>query len=263
MTPLLFVGMIGALVALTLYFFATKAPILPPLISEHGQLIDDQIYLTLIITGAIFTIAQLGLAFLAYKYRHREGAKAEYLLGSHKLEYTWSAATLVLFVGLNLMGQKVWAEMHLNEHPKPAIEVEVTGLQFKWYIRYPGKDGVFGRRDVNLINDAEGNFLGLDKTDPKGADDIVMGSLTVPVGVPVVMKIGSRDVIHNFGVRELRVKQDAVPGLAVYIPFKATQTGSYEVACMELCGYGHYQMRSQLNVVTMAEYTKFLADNAP
>lgn len=149
MTPLLFVGMIGALVALTLYFFATKAPILPPLISEHGQLIDDQIYLTLIITGAIFAIAQLGLAFLVYKYRHREGAKATYLLGSHKLEYTWSAATLVLFVGLNLMGQKVWAEMHLNEHPKPAIEVEVTGLQFKWYIRYPGKDGVFGRRDVN------------------------------------------------------------------------------------------------------------------
>jgi len=108
-----------------------------------------------------------------------------------------------------------------------------------------------------------GNALGLDPSDPAGTDDFVKLSLTIPVHVPVVLRLRSKDVIHSFFSRELRVKQDAVPGLEVPLTFTATQEGRYEIACAELCGIGHYKMRSMLQVVSKDEFEKFLRENAP
>jgi cytochrome c oxidase subunit 2 len=64
-------------------------------------------------------------------------------------------------------------------------------------------------------------------------------------------------------VRELRLKQDAVPGLQLKIHFTAEKVGDYEIACAELCGLGHHRMRSFLQVKEDADYQKWLQEQAP
>jgi cytochrome c oxidase subunit 2 len=98
----------------------------------------------------------------------------------------------------------------------------------------------------------------LDPSDPAGKDDIVVPTLTVPVNREVELLIRSQDVIHNFFVRELRLQQDAVPGLIVPLHFTANKIGRYEIVCTQLCGLAHYRMRSFLDVVSDADYRNFL-----
>ena len=99
--------------------------------------------------------------------------------------------------------------------PADAVPIEVLGKQFAWSFRYPGPDGKFGRTDLKLVNDSGGNPFGLDEKDPAAKDDIVSASLKIPAGKPIKLIMHSRDVIHNFFVRELRVKQDIVPGMEI------------------------------------------------
>src|SRR5713101_1584671 len=105
-------------------------------------------------------------------------------------------------------------------------------------------------------------FFGLDPNDPAGKDDLVTPVIAVPVNREVELLIRSKDVTHSFFVRELRLKQDAVPGMLIPIHFTATKIGTYEIACAELCGLGHHQMRSFLQVMAEADYQKWLAEQA-
>ena len=134
------------------------------------------------------------------------------------------------------------------------MKIEVMAKQFAWSFRYPGPDGKFGRTDLKLINDAGGNPFGIDDKDPAGKDDIVSASLKVPAGKPIQLIMRSRDVIHNFFVRELRLKQDIVPGMEIPFHFQADVIGVYEVPCSELCGLGHHQMRTTLEVMSAGRF---------
>jgi len=223
-------GMVVALVVLvlgTIVPFMKRDPLLPEVISRHGATIDSQIYLTMYITGAIFAAAQLALAWIVWKYRN-QGQKAQYLHGNMLVEYGSIVGSLVLFLGLNLMGQGVWADMHLKEKPRgdQVVHFEVQGRTFKWYFRYPGTDKTFGTSKVELSVDDVNNYFGLDYSGDKDThDDIVEGTLKLPYDRDAVARIRARDVIHSFFVRELRVKQDAVPGLEVQVPFHVSKAG--------------------------------------
>ena len=104
------------------------------------------------------------------------------------------------------------------------LTVQVTGEQFAWNIHYPGPDGVFGRTDLKLL-DLQSNPLGLDRDDPAAKDDVTtLNQLYLPVNKPIIVRLRSKDVIHSFGVPELRVKQDAIPGLTIPIWFVANVT---------------------------------------
>jgi cytochrome c oxidase subunit II len=149
-----------------------------------------------------------------------------------------------------VMGTKIWAAVHFDEAPPDAIPIEVMAKQFAWNFRYPGPDGRFGRVDLKFVNDAAGNPFGIDEKDPAGKDDIVSASLKVPAGTPIRLILHSRDVIHNFFVRELRIKQDLVPGMEIPLHFRADTPGVYEVPCSELCGLGHFQMRTTMQVMS-------------
>ncbi|MCK6474626.1 MAG: hypothetical protein L6R28_23145 [Planctomycetes bacterium] len=192
--------------------------ILPETISVHGHLIDKQVVDTLWITGVILIVAHLGLMYTIWKSTKRD--KAEYLEGNNRLEITWTVLTGILFVALNLLGQPVWAKMHLEAKPKDAIHIDVIAKQFSWMFHYPGPDGKRGARAANRINDATGNSLGLDEADEESWDDVVSTSLVVPVDTDIVVHITSRDVLHALACPALRIKQDAVPGLSVPIPFR-------------------------------------------
>ena len=245
----------------TLYVFVAKTWWFPAPITSIGRDIDQQFHRTLIITGIVFVLSQLGLAWAVFRYRDR-GQRARHIEGNQVMEVLWTLATLVLFVGLGIYAQRAWAEVHFRPAAPGALQIEVTGQQFVWNFRYPGPDGKFGRLDPKLVNASGGNPLGLDANDPAGKDDVVVPVMAVPVNRQVELLIRSQDVTHSFFVRELRLKQDAVPGMLIPIHFTATQVGQYEIPCAELCGLGHYRMRSFLTVMSQEDYDKWLREQA-
>jgi cytochrome c oxidase subunit 2 len=247
---MLLAPVVWALTVAIVYFFAAKTWWFPPPINQHGLDYDAQFMRTLIVTGIIFFLAQFALGWVIFKYRD-DGRRAEYSHGNNKLEVVWTSATALLFLALVLMGTKIWASVHFDEAPPDAVPIEIMAKQFAWNFRYPGPDGKFGHTDLKLINDAAGNPYGLDDKDPAAKDDIVSASLKVPVGKPIKLIMHSRDVIHNFFVRELRLKQDIVE---IPLHFQADQIGIYEVPCSELCGLGHFQMRTTMQVMSEADF---------
>ncbi len=238
------------------YFFVAKTWWFPPPISAHGLAYDVQFMRTLIVVGVIFFLAQFSLGYAIAKFRN-DGRRAGYSHGNNKLEALWTSAAAVLFIGLVVMGANIWAGVHFQEAPANAITIEVMAKQFAWSFRYPGPDGQFGHTDLKLINDAGGNPMGLDDKDPAAKDDIVSASLKVPAGKPIKLVMHARDVIHNFFVRELRLKQDIVPGMEIPLHFQADTPGIYEVPCSELCGLGHFQMRTTMQVMSEAEFEQW------
>lgn len=260
-TPALLSLVLVAMVVLTVIYFRDPAYHPPAPITEIGKAVDHQYDLTLYVTATVFILSQLGLAWAVFRFRDR-GQRAHFTRGNNTMEFLWTSATIILFLGLGVLGRKAWADTRFTDPQPDAIQVEVTGNQFVFNFRYPGPDGKFGRLDPKLISASTGNPLGLDSADPAGKDDIVVPTLTVPVDHQVELLIRSQDVIHNFFVRELRLQQDAVPGMVIPLHFTANVIGQYEIVCTQLCGLGHYRMRSVLNVVSAADYDKFLKDQA-
>jgi cytochrome c oxidase subunit 2 len=176
----------------------------------------------------------------------------------------------VLLIGFAI---PLWAARVDDRPPEnEALIVQVTGEQFAWNVHYPGADRAFGRTDVKLL-DLQSNPLGLDRSDPAAKDDVTtVNQLYLPVNRPIIVRLRSKDVIHSFGVPELRVKQDAVPGLTIPIWFIPTVTTAemrsqigkpefqYEIACAQLCGIGHARMRGFVTIQTPEEFQKWLEE---
>jgi len=244
------------------YFFIAKTWWLPVGASAAAAGIDHHFTVSFILMGIVFVAAQLALGFLVWKYRSGgSSSKAEYSHGNTTLEIVWTVLTTVLFVGLNLATYTLWAAERFDPAGANAVRVEVTGMQFAWYFRYPGPDGKFGATNPELEDASAGGeaALGLDPKDPASKDDVVTGTMVVPVNREIEVILRAHDVIHSFFIPQMRFKQDAVPGLAIHMHFTAIQTGDYEILCAELCGLGHYKMHGILKVVSQEEFDKWLA----
>jgi cytochrome c oxidase subunit II len=229
----------------------------PAAITAAGLAIDHQYSMTLAVAAVAFILSQLGLAFVVLRYRDH-GQRVQFSRGNNKLEALWTTLTAVFFVGLGLLGGRAWANGRITPPTSEPIRIEVTESQFVFNFRYPGPDGKFGRLDPKQVNSSFGNLIGLDASDPAGADDIVVPTLTIPVDREIELLIRGQDVIHSFFVRELRLQQDAMPGLVVPIRFQADKIGKYEIVCTQLCGLGHSNMHSYLNVVSEEDFAAFL-----
>jgi cytochrome c oxidase subunit II len=255
---------ISLITLLSTYFFVAKTWWLPVGASAIAPAIDHHFAITFILMGIVFVAAQLSLGYLVWRYRDSGSSsqKVVYSHGNVKLELIWTALTAVLFVGLNLMSSSIWASERFRPAGPNATRVEVTGMQFAWYFRYPGPDGKFGTTRPELEDASAGGegALGLDTKDPASKDDVVTGIMVVPVNREVEVILRAHDVIHSFFVPAMRFKQDAVPGLAIHMHFTPTQTGDFEIACAELCGLGHYKMHGILRVVSPEDFDKWLAD---
>jgi cytochrome c oxidase subunit 2 len=271
MITFLVLGLIGVFWCNELF----KGKILGKSASDHGEKIDSMLYITIGITGVVFFITQILLFWFSFKYQYSEKRKSFYFPHNNKLEVIWTvvpAIALTVLVGFGLM---YWFQI-TGEAPKNAMQVEVTGKQFNWIFRYPGKDAVFGNKYYKNINDAENNSLGLLWDDPKTHDDIVVGNtMYLIVNQPVKMIINSRDVIHDVGLAAFRMKMDAVPGTPTtmwFTPKYTTQemkkmTGNpdfeYEISCDQMCGKGHYSMKGVIQVVTPEEFVLWRAKQVP
>jgi cytochrome c oxidase subunit 2 len=242
-------GLLLVLILVSLWLFISDQYWFTPVASEHGAAVDRVFMAVLIATGIAFIIVQGLLAWFVARYGANGEERATYWHDNPKGEAILIGITAVTLTFLVFMGQRVWADIYFSDPPENALLVEVTGQQFQWVIRYPGADGELGTTfspdAINSVN----NFIGLDRDDPQGADDLMtLNELHLVRGRPVRAIIRSTDVIHSFHVPNLRVKQDAVPGLGVEIGFTPTVAGSFEIACAELCGSNHFAMRGFLTV---------------
>jgi cytochrome c oxidase subunit 2 len=246
-----------------------KGKILGEAASEQGDSIDNMIMWTLYITGIVFLITQILLFWFAFKYQEREGQKAYYFPHNNKLEVIWTVIPAIALTILVAIGLRHWFRI-TSEAPKDAMVVEITGKQFNWLIRYPGKDGQLGSKFYKNINDAT-NPVGQDWDDALNKDDFMATEMHLVVGKPVKLIIGSRDVVHDVGLPHFRMKMDAVPGIptTMWITPKFTtkqmkeKTGNpdfiYEIACDQMCGAGHYSMRANIVVETQEEFDAWVA----
>jgi cytochrome c oxidase subunit 2 len=244
------------------YFFVAQTWWLPHGTATAAAFIDHQFALTYVLMGIVFVAAQGALGWLVWKYRAgASNGPVEYSHGNTKLELIWTTLTAILFIGLNLMGSHVWASERFDPAGPGAVQVEVTGMQFAWYFRYPGPDGHYARTDTKLMDPSAGSdaAIGLDPADPDSKDDVVTGTMYLPVNRQVDLTLRAVDVIHSFFVPSFRFKQDAVPGLAIHMHFTPTEIGEYEIACAELCGLGHYKMHGMVHVVSQEDFDKWLA----
>jgi cytochrome c oxidase subunit 2 len=168
-------------------------------------------------------------------------------------------AEAALLIGLAL---PIWyARTSAQPRDPDTLTIRVVAEQFTWNVHYPGADGQFGPTSLAMLSPT--NPLGLDRRDALGRDDVLLqGQVHVPVNRPVVILLSSKDVIHSFGIHAMRVKQDAIPGVVTPIWFTPTSTGSFDIACSQLCGLGHYRMRGQLIVEPEEVFRKFLATEA-
>jgi cytochrome c oxidase subunit 2 len=231
----------------------------PHNIAAHGKAIDDQFMRTLVVVGIAFTLAQLALGYAVVKFGRRGNERAVYTHGSNKLEAIWTTVTAVIFVMLAVLGQQVWAQLHLHSAPEGAVKVEVVAQQFQFNFHYAGKDSVFGKTDAKYMDDSALNYVGLDPADASGKDDVQTTTLVIPENRPVELTLKSKDVIHSFFVPALRFKQDTVPGLAIKVHFTALEQGKFEIPCAELCGQLHSTMKGNLIVVSVEDYDAMAA----
>jgi cytochrome c oxidase subunit 2 len=245
--------------------------------SSHAAEIDQMTILVHWLMLVLFVGWGAFFLFVLVRFRRGANPQASYTGAKGKISKGLEVAVAVVEVILLVFyAIPAWAKRvraFPSENDQQVVNVRVVGEQFAWNIHYPGVDGRFGRTDVKLVT--ADNPLGLDRTDPQAKDDVTtINQLTVPVDRPVLVHLSSKDVIHSFGLYEMRVKQDAVPGLDIPVWFVPTVTTDdmrkklgkpdfeYEITCSQLCGLGHFRMRGFVNVKTEAEFRTWLADEA-
>lgn len=236
---------------------------LPVQASAHAGEIDHLISLLHWLMLVLFVGWGLFLLFVLFRFRKGANPRASYGGAHGKLaKFAEIGVVVVEAVLLIFYAIPVWAT-RVQDFPSSseAVVVRVVAEQFAWNIHYPGADGKFGRTDIKLV--AADNPLGLDRRDQDAKDDIAtINQLTLPVDRPVLVHLSSKDVIHSFGLFEMRVKHDAVPGLDIPVWFIPDRIGDYEIACSQLCGLGHYRMRGFVNIKSDADFRSFLAEEA-
>ena len=234
------------------------ALLLPTGASEHGPALDRHLLLNLWIGLALLVFAH-GLLFVGLLRRSSQSNDlGETRARLWRIEFLPLIVLAVLFGFLAFRAERLWAHSRYTGANPAAMQVEVTGVQFAWYFRYPGPDAVFGLTRPGLVAAGEGNPLGIDRTDTHGADDVVTSELVLPAGYEVDLRLRAQDVIHGFFVPEMRLKQNAVPGETIHVHFTPTAPGTYAILCTQLCGLGHYRMAASLSVLPADQFTAWL-----
>ena len=263
----LFAVVLAVITVVSAAVFIARIWWLPPDISVLGVGIDHQMAETMIASGVLFVAlaAGAGRCSPGSTRDRRDGAADQDVPGGA----TPMVVVATILVGaeilvLTLVGTKVWAR-HLSVAARSRTRCTSTSRRSSSpsISATPGRTGNSATAHPELIDDGNGNFFGLDPAnDTTARDDIVSGSLVIPVNQPILLTMHAKDVGHAFYVPELRIQQDFVPGLVIPLQFTATQIGKKEIVCTQLCGLGHYNMRAYVDVMPQDQFAQWLKDQA-
>jgi cytochrome c oxidase subunit 2 len=230
---------------------------LPVQASAQAAQLDHITSMVHVLMAVMFLGWAAYFGYVLIRFRHKRQPKADYHgVRGHWSTWTEAAVAIVEIVLLAAFSIPAWAA-RVSPAPVDALPVRVTAQQFSWMFHYAGPDGEFGRTDAALIT--PDNPAGLDRSSPHAADDVVsVNDMHLPVDRPVLVQLAARDVIHSFGVPAMRVKQDAIPGIAIPVWFTPTLRGAFDIACSQLCGLGHYRMRAVITVTSADAFESWL-----
>jgi cytochrome c oxidase subunit 2 len=227
---------------------------MPPDGAFHGPATDRLMTANLAAIAILFLLAQF-LIVIPFFQRNKK-----------RLPVFWITELLPLgllcglYIWMAFSAQRLWAAGRFEGPSPTAMQVEVVGVQFQWYFRYPGEDATFGATRPELINAGAGNPLGLDSADGQGHDDIVSSELVLPAGREVDVRLRAHDVIHGFFIPGMRLKENAVPGLTLHVHFTPVTPGQYPILCSQVCGLGHGHMEALLRVLPPEQFDTWLTE---
>jgi cytochrome c oxidase subunit 2 len=241
---------------------------LPVLASEHGKDVDNLIIYVHWLMILLFVGWLAYFAYALFRFHKSRNPKADYVgVKNHASNYIEGAVAIIEGVLLIGVAVPLWAKA-VDKVPKDSEStvIQVVAQQFAWNVRYPGKDGIFAKQNMNLVSAT--NVFGIDPTDPNGKDDPPPGLNEIHAPLvknsdgkyrPVVIYVSSKDVIHSFKVIALRITQDAIPGMRIPVWFRPTQEGRFQINCAQLCGNGHSTMAAGFLVIeSQAAFDKWL-----
>ena len=186
----------------------------------------------------------------AYKYRYREDADprpdadrpelGEVPEGGGKGKKLFLSFGLSAIIVLSLVAWTYGALVMVEdggvaqaEGDVDSIDVRIEGYRFGWEFIYPN----------GHVEDSQAG-----------------GKLYVPADTVVNLTVTSQDVHHNFGIPDLRIKSDAIPGQTTDAWFVAEETGTHTANCYELCGQGHSYMDAEVVVMEEAQFQDWYAN---
>jgi cytochrome c oxidase subunit 2 len=246
---------------------------LPEAASVHGVAIDDMFTLTTVLTLIVFFITQIALFGFLFLYRGSDKRKAYFYPHNNTIEKIWTIIPAIVLTMLVVFGFFTWEKVMNTTEVKGDLNIDVTGHQFQWELRYPGKDGKLGATNYTLYSGL--NILGIDYKDPNSLDDLRADTLVLPVNKSIRINIHAQDVIHSLYMPHFRVQLNAVPGLPTFFKFVPTITTAemrvrtdnpkfeYLLYCNKICGSAHYNMQKIVRVVTQEEYQDWIARQKP
>ena len=236
---------------------------MPVAASSHAGEVDRIMMLVHWLMTVLFVGWGLFFGYVLFRFRSGRNPKASYAGARGRFASVVEGGVLVSeIVLLAFFSIPFWSTNVDALPPEPqSTVVRAVAEQFSWNFHYPGADGAFGRTDITLVD--PDNPLGLDRRDAAAKDDITtINILNLPVGKPVIIYLSSKDVIHSLGMPEMRVKQDAIPGIVQPVWFTPTATGRWDIACSQLCGLAHYRMRAIYSIQSPEQYAAWLAEEA-
>jgi cytochrome c oxidase subunit 2 len=238
---------------------------IPELASEHGEMVDHMLELVHWFMLVLFIGWSAFLVFVFTKFRNDRSAKADYIgVRGHASTHIEIGVVIVEAILLLGFAFPLWAQQSVG-YPtgKDVVKVRAMGEKFKWNFQYAGQDSTLGGYELKYIGNPATNEIGRDLKDPNGKDDFVKGgTLTLPVGRPVIIDVTSKDVIHNLALVPMRAAQDATPGVNGHLWFTPTKEGTWDIICGQLCGAGHSGMRGTLEVIPQKEFDEFMKEGS-
>ena len=272
----LFAFWIISIIGIIWSFIVYNKDFLPEASSVHGKETDYWFWVSMIVIMIGFFIVNTFLFLFSYLYRHNKNRKVTFYTHNNNLEIIWTTVPAIVMAGLVFSGLRVWTKI-TSEAPANAEQIDIMGKQFGWTVRYAGvDDNQFGKYNYKLMDDAGGNPMGVDFSDPNSFDDFSNASeMHIPKGKPVLLKIRARDVLHSVFIPHMRVKMDAVPGMPTKFWFVADKSTAemraelgkpefnYEIACTEICGRSHFGMKLLLVVDEPVDYEKWKKSQKP
>jgi cytochrome c oxidase subunit II len=200
--------------------------IIPEQASTIAMRIDVYFYMLVVLCSVLTIGIFTAMIFIAIKFRKIEGEdRPSVPLENMALELTWTIAPVFILLGLFAWGTWIYAD-YLNE-PEGGVEIDIVGKQWMWKVQHAN-----GMREVN--------------------------DLHVPVNTPIKITLTSQDVLHDYYIPVMRVKQDVVPGRYTSLWFEANKTGEFHIFCAEYCGTEHSYMTGKLTVMTEEDYALWL-----
>lgn len=196
--------------------------------ASAGALEVDILFCALLGISACVLALVFGLLLrFSIRFHHASGVdRTKALQKSWRVEATWTAATLLGFLGLFVWG----ADLYVREFKTApgAMTINIIAKQWMWKVEHPE-----GQREINALH--------------------------LPVDRPVQLRMTSEDVIHDFGLPAFRIKHDVLPGRYETLSFTPTERGTFLLYCNQFCGVDHASMVGHVVVMSQPDYERWLA----